>query len=443
MDSAQRETLAERIVSRSTADQTEVCAIWSTSDLTRVAKELVPQNVAQAGTSIRIRAIVEGRTGVATTSVAEESACAAALERAIVMARLSQKDPERGELPGAAEYVTPQDAYAQATAQASPAVRAEMASEIFSVANDFGYWPAGFAATSAAGITVVNSCGARASFEGTDAAVNVKMNGPDSTGYGEGYDNDVARIDARAAAGVAAEKTRATAAPQSVDPGDWTVILEPVAFGELLAYLADHFSAQNYDEGSSFMSDGLDKQYLGGNVSISDDFGHPLAPGMPFDFEGQPTKRLSLIENGVARNVVTDSYWARKLGMENTGHALPAPNPYGPQATHLVVHPGSKPVAELIAQTGKGLLVSRFWYIRTVDQRKGMVTGMTRDGTFLIEDGRLRGGVRNLRFNVSIIEALRNCEFSSALQRTGSYHYSIVVPAAKISAFTFSSAAAF
>jgi predicted Zn-dependent protease len=164
---------------------------------------------------------------------------------------------------------------------------------------------------------------------------------------------------------------------------------------------------------------------------------------MPFDYEGQPTQRLRLIENGVAKNVVTDSYWANKLQRSNTGHALPAPNAYGPQASHLVVSPGTKPVAELIAETKRGLLISRFWYIRTVDQKKAIVTGMTRDGTFLVEDGKVTCGVRNMRFNQSILEALRRCEFANALRRTSGYSYSLVVPAAKIEGFTFSSGTEF
>jgi predicted Zn-dependent protease len=221
------------------------------------------------------------------------------------------------------------------------------------------------------------------------------------------------------------------------------VILEPAAFGELLVYLADHFSAQSFDEGSSFCSDGLDRTYFAESFSLSDDYSHPLNPGMPFDFEGQPTTRLSLVENGVVRNVVTDSYYARKLGRPNTGHALPAPNAAGPQPRNLVIAAGNKSAGELIAQTKRGLLVTRFWYIRTVDQKKAVVTGMTRDGTFLIEDGKIGRGVRNLRFNQSILECLRHCEFSSDQKRTGSYHYALVAPTVKIENFHFTSTTEF
>ncbi|MBV8372600.1 MAG: TldD/PmbA family protein, partial [Candidatus Eremiobacteraeota bacterium] len=119
------------------------------------------------------------------------------------------------------------------------------------------------------------------------------------------------------------------------------------------------------------------------------------------------------------------------------------PNAYGPQARNLVVAEGSKPLAQLIAETQRGLLVTRLWYVRTVDQKRAIVTGMTRDGTFLIENGARVRGVRNMRFNVSILDLLQNCEFSSEQKRTGSYHYSLVVPAAKMSAFTFTSVTEF
>jgi predicted Zn-dependent protease len=221
------------------------------------------------------------------------------------------------------------------------------------------------------------------------------------------------------------------------------VSLEPPAFGELLTYLASHFSAQSFSDGSSFCSDGLDRSYFDERVTIGDDFAHPLAPSMPFDYEGQPKVRLPLVEAGVVRNVVTDSYYAKKLDRPNTGHALPAPNAYGPQPLNIVIPPGTKSTQELIAGTQRGLLISRFWYIRVVDQKRAIVTGMTRDGTFLIENGKIAGGVRNLRFNQSIVEALGSVEFSREQKRTGQYFYSLVVPTAKIDRFTFTSTTEF
>ena len=164
---------------------------------------------------------------------------------------------------------------------------------------------------------------------------------------------------------------------------------------------------------------------------------------MPFDYEGVAKQRVALFEHGVAKNVVTDSYWAAKLGRPNTGHALPAPNAEGPLPTNVVVAPGTKTTAQLIAETKRGVLVSRFWYIRPVDLRQTIVTGMTRDGTFLIENGQIVRGVRNMRFNQSILTALGTVEFSSELARSATYSYSSVVPAAKIEGFRFTSSTDF
>ena len=443
MDSKAREALAERVLALSTADQTEVTIGSESADLTRFTHEEIHQNVARADTGVSVRAILGLRTGTAATNVLDDESLRATVERAIAIAQLAPEDPELAPLPSGGPTKAPAGAYVKATADASPQLRAGMADAIFKVAEDNKFWCAGYARTQSAGFTIANSNGARASFDGTDSGINVKMNAADSTGYGQAYSPDAGTLNARSVAETAAGKAKNSAKPQGVEPGAWTVIMEPAAFGEFFTYLAQHFSAQAVDEGSSFLSDGLDKQYFGEHLSVRDDYADPLAPSMPFDFEGQPKKRLTLIEAGVAKTFVTDSYWAKKLNRENTGHALPAPNAYGPQAIDLVVAPGTKSVEQLISETKRGLLISRFWYIRTVDQKKAIVTGMTRDGTFLIENGKVAGGVRNMRFNQSIIAALGKCEFSNAPQRTGDYWFSVVVPAAKIEGFTFSSGTQF
>jgi predicted Zn-dependent protease len=443
VDSAHREELAKRVLGFSNATQTEVMVTSGKTELTRFTRNAVHQNVADSDITVRVRAVLGKRTGVAMSNVLDDAALKDLVQSAIEIAKLSPEDPDLPDLPRGGKSATPEGAYVDRTAYATPEQRAMMADAVFKTAESNGYWCAGFVTTAASGVTIANSSGACASFDGTDAGVNVKMNAADSTGFAEGYDTDVTRLDAHVIGETSAHKARDSAKPQTVEPGPWTVILEPAAFGELFIYLSDHFSAQAFDEGSSFLSDGLGKQYLGDNVTITDDYAHPLNPGMPFDYEGQPAQRLALIEGGVARDVVTDSYWAHKLGRPNTGHALPAPNASGPQAMHLVVAPGRKPASELISETKRGLLITRFWYIRTVDQKKAIVTGMTRDGTFLIENGEITGGVRNMRFNQSIIEALKNCELANALHRTGGYAYSLVVPAVKIDGFNFSSGTTF
>jgi PmbA protein len=443
MKAKHREAIARRAVERSRADQTEVRVSTGDDALTRFAHGISNQNVAGDDVTIAVRAIVDGRTGVAASNDLSDASVDALLERAREMALFVPSDPLVPALPPGGSAPAPGGCYVDATAHADPHARATVSDAIISRAEQAGYWCSGYVSTATSGTTIANSSGALASFDGTDARVNVKTTASDSTGFAEHYTTDIRELDGDAAGARAVELARASARPRSVEPGVWTVILEPPAFGELLTYLVSHFSAQSFSDGSSFCSDGLDRSYFDERVTIGDDFAHPLAPSMPFDYEGQPKLRLPLVEAGVVRNIVTDSYYAKKLDRPNTGHALPAPNAYGPQPLNIVMPAGTKSTQELIAGTQRGLLISRFWYIRIVDQKRAIVTGMTRDGTFLIENGKIAGGVRNLRFNQSILEALGSVEFSSEQKRTGQYFYSLVVPTAKIDRFTFTSTTEF
>src|SRR5579863_2121526 len=285
------------------------------------------------------------------------------------MADLSPRDEDVPQLPAFARTSPPAGAYVARTQQATAADRAEICNGIMLEAEGSGYWGAGYASTSRTGITIANSAGALASFDGSDAQSNVKVIASDSSGFAEHYSTDIRSLDGHVIGARAAQKARATAHPRSVEPGEWTVILEPPAFGELLAYLCGHFSAQAFEEGSSFFAGALGKRFFDPSVTITDDYSHPLMPGMPFDFEGQPKTILPLVEGGFVKNIVTDSYYAKKLGRPNTGHALPAPNAYGPHPLNIVVSAGSQSLDDLISSTQRGLLISRFWYIRTVDYK--------------------------------------------------------------------------
>ncbi len=439
MDRYEREALATRLLNAAGAGQLEALVRDEAVALTRFTQNAIHQNLAERDTSVRVRAIVDGRTGVAVTNDLSEASLRAVVERARAVAAFAPREDDPPGLVANTQPAAPSGAFVAATADASPAERARIAADTIGAVERAGLWAAGYVTTSRSGLTIANSSGTLVSFDGTDSGLNVKANGPDATGFAERYANDVAQLDGRALGEIAVQKALSGAQPAAVEPGPWTVILEPAAFGELLSHLNEHFSAQAFDEGSSFLCDGLDRAYMGANVTLADDFAHPLFAGRPFDFEGYPTRRLPLIANGIAKHVVTDATWAKKLGLPNTGHGLPAPSASGPEPEHLVVSGGDKTVDQLISETERGLLITRFWYIRSVDQRKTIVTGMTRDGTFEIRDGRLAGGVRNLRFNQSILEALNNVEFSSTQSRTAGYSYNIVSPAAKIENFHFTS----
>jgi predicted Zn-dependent protease len=434
-----REALAQRVLSLAGRGQLEALVHEESLALTRFTHNAIHQNLAEHDVNVRVRALVDGRTGVAATNDLSDASLAATIARARAIAALAPPDPA---LPGLAfndEPAAPPGAYSEATASASPADRAGIAAATIAAAERAGLWAAGYVTTASTGLTIANTAGTLVSFDGTTCGLNVKANGPDASGFAERHGNDVAALDGTALGTLAAQKALAGARPASVAPGAWTVILEPAAFGELISHLTDHFSAQTVDEGSSFLADGLERAYMGPNVTIADDFAHPLLAGCPFDFEGYPTRRLPLVAAGVAKHVVTDAAWAKRLNLANTGHGLPAPSSDGPQARHVVVSGGTKTTEQLIAETAHGLLITRLWYIRSVDRRKTIVTGMTRDGTFEIRDGQLTRAVKNLRFNQSILASLAAPEFSHDQHRTTSYDYQIVVPTAKLPAFHFTS----
>jgi PmbA protein len=440
MTPEERLAFAERVLARSKADGAEVTIVENRQALTRFTHESVNQNVDEGDFSVRVRAVVDGRSGVAATNVLDDKALDAVVARAAEIAAFAPRESIAPILAGPASPVAPPGAFVESTARASADRRAAIADAVFTQARANGLWCSGYVTTSSGSITIATSAGARMTFDGTDAGINAKMNGTDATGFAERYANDIALIDGTVTGARAARKARDSRNPVAVDPGEWTVILEPPAVGELLRFLTSHFSAETYHDGSSFVTGKLHSTVLGENVTILDDYAHPLNPGMPFDYEGVPTQRLALVKNGVAENIVTDSTWAQRLNVANTGHALPAPNGDGPQSSATVVEPGTKSVEQLISETKRGLLITRLWYVRNVDQRAAILTGMTRDGTFLIEDGKVTRGIHNMRFNESIAAALRTCEIASVQERTGGYSYSLVTPAVKFEKFRFASA---
>lgn len=438
MEAEERLALAARATQDGAADALEALVLEQHEALTRFTHNTIHQNLDEAQTLVQIRAVIDGRAGWACTNGRDDADLVRARDRAIAQARFAPKPVVPVTLPKAAAYVFPPNAYDAATAQTPPQARADAAARIFAISEQAGSWAAGYVATQRGAIAIANTGGVRASFESTGAIVNAKCVAPHASGYAERLSRRFADLDVAAVAQRAAAKAKDAGHLRTPEVGDWTVIVEPPALGELLAFLLPHFSAQRVYEGASFLADGLNRKYAGENVTLVDDYAHPLQAGCPFDGEGTPTQRVTLLENGVAKDFVTDTEWAARLDRRNTGHYIPG-GAEGPYPCAVVLLPGRRSREELIASTKRGILVTRFWYIRVVDQRKAIVTGMTRDGTFLIEGGELVAGLRNLRFNVRILDLLSACELSDELERSGGYSYQIVVPAAKFDRFTFSS----
>jgi predicted Zn-dependent protease len=429
------------VLAASKADETEALFSGTEAALTRYTHNEIHENVVEKDVSLSVRAIFGKRIGVASTNRLDRQGIADTIARAAAIARLAPEDEQFPGLPdGAGDAAALPGAYDEPTANASPDERADAIERIAQVMHKHQLHAAGYFATRADVIAVANSRGTTRFFRATDASVNIKAIGDDSSGYAEGFARSMSAIDVSALAESAAKKAVDGRDPAPLQAGKYTVILEPPAFREFLGYLSwAGFGAQGLDEGSSFMAGRIGERVMGENVTIRDDFSHPLGVGMPFDFEGVRRQAVTLIDKGIARDVVYDSYYAAKMKRPNTGHALPAPNSDGPFPLNIVVTPGTRTQAELVRDVERGVLVSRTWYIRMVDQKKLLITGMTRDGLFLIERGKVTRGLKNMRFNESIVEALGRCEMARDLERSES----TVLPAVRIDDFNFTSGTTF
>jgi len=417
-------------------------AIYQESDeaLTRFANNEIHQNVRARRRVLTLRAFLGRRAGVATTSCLDEAALATLAERALEMARLSPENPDFGELPGPAAYAD-LPAWVEATAACPPEERAERVRQVIEPVRARGLSVAGALSTSGAVAAVANTRGVFAYHPSTLANFTCTVTAPDSSGWVDANARDVRGLDTAELGRKALEKAERSARPAAVPPGKYTVVLEENAVAELVAFLGwTGFGAQAYQEGYSFLNGRLGEPVTGERIHIADDAFDPRTMGMPFDFEGVPKRRVPLIEGGVSRGLVHDSVTARKAGTATTGHALAPPNPEGPLPYDLVLGTGEPTLAEMIAAVERGILVTRFWYNRVVDPRHTVITGMTRDGTFLIEHGRLAGGVRNLRYNESVLGVLARAEAigRTALPTVFDYaHNCVVAPPLLVREFNF------
>ncbi len=399
--------LTDGILARSAADQTEVVVLAGDSYLTRFANSTIHQNVAETDTEVRIRVVLGKRVGVATTNNLEDEALAQTLENALAIARLQPENPDFKSLPGP-QPIAEIAAFSEATASCSPEQRAKGAGAICLMARGAGVVASGALTTAAIEAAVANSLGIYAYHATTYADINTVIMSDTSAGYASALALDVGDLDFEAIGREAVEKCLHSQNPRALEPGEYTVILEPYAVDDFLLMMAyTGFGAVAMQEGRSFMSGKLGEQIVDPRVSIWDDGLSPDGIPWPFDFEGVPKQRVDLIEKGVARGVVYDSYRAGKEeGKASTGHALPAPNPFGPFPANAFIAPGDATLEEMIASTERGVYVTRFHYTRPVEPTKVVITGMTRDGTFLIENGEIAYPVKNLRFTQSYLEAL-------------------------------------
>lgn len=410
------ERLLDRVLQHSEAQQTEVLYLANDDSLTRFANSQIHQNVAEHDRSVQVRVINDQRTGVASTNRLDEDNLRKTVERAMEISRLAEPNPAAAELPEDVAEVDPALGYVSATADANPDVRGEGARAVIAAGLKHDLEVSGSFATGTVTQAVSNSRGVRAYHRRSQASLVTVMHGGGASGYANAASTDVGEIDAEALGIEAADKAVRSQGAEELEPGVYEVVLEEYAVATALEYLSFiGFSALALEEDRSFMEIG--KQVMGQNVSIWDDGNDPSGLPSPIDYEGVAKRRVDLVERGIARAVVHDAATAHRAGVRSTGHALPAPNPWGPIALNLFMAPGDSSKEQMLADMKRGVWVTRFHYVNPVHPKKAILTGMTKDGTFLVENGRFVRPVLNFRFTQPMLEALSEIEAVSAETR--------------------------
>jgi PmbA protein len=418
--------------------EAEALVMAEDSALTRFANSEIHQNVAETNSVVNLRVAVGNRIGVASTGRTDADGLRRLAESAAAIARVVEELDDWGGLPGPTQATPVAAGYSGATAGASPEFRAEAARAVIAAADAAGVTAYGSFATGLESIAIANSKGVRVGgTRTTSQLITVSMGPGGGTGYAEAAAVDASTIDAAAIGREAAEKARTTANAISIEPGDYPVVLEEYAVVDLLdmlGYLG--FSALAVQEERSFVEPG--KRIGSDLVTIRDDGSDPAGLPLWFDYEGVAKQPVDLVDHGICRSVVHDAQTAARAGVTSTGHGLPAPNPYGPFPLNMVMDPGTASREDLIGGLERGLLVTRFHYTNPVHPKLAIVTGMTRDGTFLVEGGRIVGPVKNLRYTQSYLAALAGTVAVGRDRKTlRGFLGGVVVPAVRIESWTF------
>ena len=441
--------LAEKIVNEALnygATQAEARIINFTEYLTRFANSYIHQNVGETNIHLTLRFILGKKISSVTINEVSDKAIKELVERAFKIAKVQEENPEFKSLPEPEPIPEIKELFVKETFECTPKLRAEMVKELIDEAHSISpkiTSVAGALSTTTIEMTVKNSLGINAYTIATIASLNTNVISRENNIEGFGYAADVSRnireINPRKIGREAAERSVRSLGAKKIEPGEYEVILESYAVSTALLYTAiNGLNAQAVQDGISFMLDLKDKKAFYDELTIWDDGLNLNGLAFPFDLEGVPKKKVILIEKGVPRNVVYDSYTAHREGKKSTGHSAR----FGPLPTHLFMREGDSTINEMIRETKKGILVTRFHYVRTVHPRKLVLTGMTRDGTWLIENGEIKYPVKNLRFTESMLRMFSNIELiGKEVRRIGLSRWygvgSIVVPSIKVGKFQF------
>jgi len=420
------------------AEETEVHVEEIADALTRFANNAIHQNVAEHGLTVSIRTVVDNRTARATTNRRDEDSLRAAIQASLSLAHGQPKDPRFLPMPGKQRYRSV-NRFVKQTAALTADDRARAVRRACELAVKNGQVAAGIFSSGQSQAMMGNSRGLLAAYRETRAQFSITMQEDPAASWAKADSSDARAFDPQKLAARASQKAHLAVNARELPPGRYTVILEPAAVLDLVGFLFYDFAATALDDKRSCLNNRMGTQLFGKNISITDDVYHPLQQGAPFDGEGVPRERVLLVDRGIPKNLVYARATAKATRKKPTGHGFALPNEYGEAPMNLVFRGGDSPVEKMIATTERGLLVTRLWYIREVDPYEKVMTGMTRDGLFLVENGCVTGAARNFRFNQSLIEMLKNVELMSpAVRATGEEAFEMVVPAMKVRNFHFS-----
>ncbi len=435
----------QRVIRESPADQTEAILMTEDSSLTRFAQSSVHQHVAEKNQTVTLRAVVGKRIAVVSTNILDPKALKETLYRAVSVARRQHPNEEFVSLPGP-RPAPAVDTFSKSIESLTPAKKVGIIKDVLELAGEDGLRASGAFSHGVVEVAVVNSLGVEAYQKYSDMFFHLIAQGENNSGYAGFVSRDLHSFDAEAIAREAIRKASAKA-PVGIEPGEYEVILEPYAVREFLVFLGYlGFHALAIQEGRSFFCGRFGEKMANEKVTIYDDGLDPMGLQIPFDFEGQPKQKILFFENGIARGVAYDSFTAGKEGKVTTGHALLPPNTEGPIPLNLIMKEGDSSLEEMVRSVRRGIYVTRFHYTNVVEPMKAVITGMTRDGTFLIEDGEIKNPVKNLRFTDSILRALSRVKSVSRDRKICSegtvysrrFVTGTLVPAIQVDGFYFS-----
>jgi predicted Zn-dependent protease len=433
--------IAHAVMASSAADETEVVYRRHDESLTRFANNHIHQNVTETNHEIAVRCVSGTRCGVAVSNIVHPESLRRLAELAFELAKQQPENPDFKGLPGPS-LIVETAAFDRAAALCSPAQRASGVAVICRKAAEAGYNAAGSMTTGTATLGVANSKGVFGQYESTLVDASTVVMSATSSGWAQASGWKLDSVVWENLAEEAVRKTRTGENPRECDPGEYTVILEHYATADLLEMMAmDGMSALAFQEERSWLNGRLGERILSDQVTILDDARDDAGIPVPFDYEGQPKHIVPIVDAGVCTGMVHDSFTAgRQPGAVSTGHAMApsATERSEPLPGNLFMRAGTSNVNEMIASTRNGLYVTRFWYTRAVHPRDVVVTGMTRDGTFLVRDGEIAGAVKSMRFTQSYLAALANTlAIGSTCKTVRNEYATFQVPAVKLERFRF------